>query len=145
MRRHSPLARPIATLTTTAPDEAEHASTGLDRPGDRLEGDREQDEAGAVVEQALAVDDRREGGRDAERLERRDDRRRVRGGDHRADDERELEPGARRPRFRTIATTTAEIRTPGTASSSEARRPPPKLVESEPIAGLEHEAGQRGR
>ena len=51
---------PIATLSAIVADEGDDGLGRADRRDDRLDRDREQDEAGAVVEEALAVDHRRQ-------------------------------------------------------------------------------------
>ena len=56
----TPVARPIATLIATVPAKATTASPGPIGDDHGLQRDREQDQAGAVVEEALAVDHRRQ-------------------------------------------------------------------------------------
>ena len=86
----NPVASPIAALIQMAP-----RTTGQPRLGrsarTRRRPRREEHQAGTVVEEALAVDDGGQRGRDGEPLERRHDRGRIGRGDHRADDEGEIQ------------------------------------------------------
>ena len=59
-----PVAKPMATLMATTPANVDDGFARPDRGADGLERDREQDEPGAVVEEALAVDQRGQRRRD---------------------------------------------------------------------------------
>ncbi len=116
-------------------DRARRHQHGLDR-------DREQDQPGAVIEQALAIDHRCERGRDTQRLERRDHGRRVRGGNHRADQECQVQPKPghevqhdRHDRGGDEHTRHGE--------EDEPAQPPSQFIEPQAVGGLENEAGQQ--
>ncbi len=76
-----------------------HPDDELDRrdvPPERLDGDREDDDAGAVVEEALGLDERRQPSRRAEAREDGDDGRWIGRRKHRPDEERQGEGEPRR-------------------------------------------------
>ena len=132
-----------------ADDDADHdgpdeGRDGLDRADRRVDGadcDREQDETGPVVEQALAVDHRGQRLRDRQALERGDDRRGIGRRHHRPDDEREIGSKAGRDAQddRDDGRRDDDARD---GEQGQAADPAPDLDDPEPVRGLEHEARQ---
>ncbi len=96
---------------------------------------------GTVVQQAFTVDHRPERPIGGQPLEGRDDGRRVGGGDHRADDEGELDRQAGGHRKDDRHDHGAD-HDPRERQQGEAAPPPPELGDAEPVAGLEDQAGQ---
>ena len=123
-------------------DDALRERHGL---GERPRGDREQHDAGAVVEQALGLDDRRQPGGRVEPLEQRDDGDRVGGREDRAQDERERRGRGRSGVDTTTATTAAVMSTPGAARNAIIAERPAQLADVDLVGGLEHEARQQDR
>ena len=104
-RRPTPRRGRSPTLTTTVTTNTTTPSARVTGSEIAREGDREQHDAGAVVEQALGLDDGREPGRRPQPLEQGHDRDRVRGRDHRPEQERLREVEARSSCGTTSATT----------------------------------------
>ena len=119
------------------------ASTGPTGSRDGTNGDREEDQPGPVVEQALPVDQRGDRPRHRESLER--GRPRLRDRWRRSSPRRGTRDPPRRPvaRFRTTATTAAESSDAGHGQEQQRRGPAAQLAEPKAIGGLEHEAREQ--
>ena len=112
------------------------------RTQDRLDRDHEHHERRPVVEEALALDERREPARRPELLEGRDDRDRVGRRDHRPDDEAQLERQAGRQAQHDRDDRGADEHAGRREQHDPAERPP-EVVEVDPERGLEDEARQQ--
>ena len=108
---------------------------------DDADGDREQHQARAVVEEALAVDQRGQAMGHGQTLERGHHSGRVRRRHHRTDDECEIraEPGREGQHERDHGRRDDHARDRQQGQPAE---PPAQLDEMQPVCGLEHEPRQ---
>ena len=123
------------------PGEGDDGLGRTDRRADRADRDGEQDQAGPVVEQALAVDHRGQRLRDPQALEGRNHGGRIGRRHHRADDERQIQPQTG-PDIEQERHDRGRDQDAGDRQKREAAEPAPKLADPEAVRRLEHEPRQ---
>ena len=141
-RRHPAAGEPDRRAGDDDRDDRDDDAARGHAADDDLDRDREHDERRPVVEEALALDERREAPRRAELLERRDDSDRIGRRDHRADYEAQLEREPGRDREDRAHDRRADENARRGEQDDPAERPP-EVVDVDPERGLEHEARQQ--
>ena len=123
-------------------DEGDERTARIERHGQGADRDAEHDQPGAVVEQALALDDRGQVTRDVEPPECRDDRDGIGRRDHRPDDERQVQS---EPHHHVEEDGDDRRRDDDARGGQQQERGerPSKVGQVEPVAGLEDETGKQ--